>query len=815
MGSSERSQASAGPQSRGPHDAYGPVSRRARDARPDPFLDEGPFPALTDKDHRNPFAADDARGAEPIVPFGEGGPGLPGPAVHTDSADDSPGALTDLPRGGTGRRARTFSLPPLPLPDPPPGAAEPPPFRSPPTGRTARERPAPGHEAPVAQVTRPERRSAPVPPLPVHPRWAAAQANPALTWPSREVSAGAGPAPRRAAAPPAALPAAPVSPTSPAGPVSPTSPAADRATPSTPAAPELAGPSPAATARTDPLTDPDYRRADRERALALAERRFAVTVENSPSGFAVLTAAGEIRQVNRALTRMLARPAGDLLGRRITDFCHPGDPDADAELMTGLIDGRRDSYTLERRYLRPRGETIWARTTVTAVRDPDGLLDHLVCQFHDVTEMRLAEEALTHQALHDPLTGLPNRILTLDRIQQAIDRTRRTRRRVAVLCCSLDRFNVVNDGGGHDHGDAVLVEVARRLERILRTTDTAARLNGDEFAVVCEDVADEREAVLVADRIRGAVRDPIEVGGLQIVQTVSIGIAVSSARAADAVSLLRDAGTALHRAKENGQDNWDVVDDELRHRAVERLDIEHALRAAIGQHDLRVFFQPIVDLSTRRPVGHEALVRWQHPTRGLLAPAWFLPVAEETGLIEDIGRWVLLEAARSAAERPGSGYVAVNVSASQVMRAGLVADVETVLEETGLPPSRLVVELTESVMLGAAPAGRKELHKLDDLGVRVVVDDFGTGFSPLSYLRDLPISGIKVDRSFTAGLGQDSQCERIVEALTGLAGGLGVDLVAEGVETERQLTLLTQLGCVHAQGYLFGRPAPHDPVLVG
>ncbi|HET9656875.1 MAG TPA: EAL domain-containing protein, partial [Kineosporiaceae bacterium] len=581
-----------------------------------------------------------------------------------------------------------------------------------------------------------------------------------------------------------------------------------------PAAPEPAvAETFAASPLPDPLTDPDYRSADRERALALAEKRFSATLDHSPTGFAVLTPGGRIVRVNPALTRMLGRSAADLEGLSLADVSHPGDPDADLELMSGIVGGTRDSYTVERRYLRSNGDSLWARTTATAVRDPRGLLDHLVVQFHDLTEVRTAEEALSHQALHDPLTGLPNRTLMLDRVQQALDRTRRSRRRVAVLSCSLDRFKVVNDGVGHQHGDAVLVEVARRMERVLRSSDTAARLGSDEFGVVCEDVADEREAVLVADRIRAAVREPIVVGDLRIVQTVSIGIAVSSARSTDAVSLLRDAGTALHRAEETGQDSWDVVDDELRRRAADRLDIEHALRAAIAQQDLRVYFQPIVDLTTRRPVGHEALVRWQHPTRGLLAPGWFLPVAEETGLIEDIGRWVLLEAARSAARSPSTGYVAVNVSASQVMRAGLVADVEAVLEETGLPTSRLVVELTESVMLGAAPAGRKELHKLDDLGVRIVVDDFGTGFSALSYLRDLPISGIKVDRSFTAGLGEDAQCERIVEALTGLAGGLGVDLVAEGVETERQLALLTRFGCLHAQGYLFGRPAPHEIVL--
>lgn len=546
----------------------------------------------------------------------------------------------------------------------------------------------------------------------------------------------------------------------------------------------------------------------REQALAVVERRFRAAMEHSPVGFAVLEPDGTILEANRSLARILAEEPDRLPGLRLWEFAHPDDPGTDTELHAGVLDGHRDSYTIERRYLRPGGETVWARTTVTAVRDRNDSLLHLITQLQDVTDIRLAQEELRHQSLHDPLTGLPNRTLGLDRIQQALDRTARSRRRVAVLSCELDRFKVVNDSIGHVHGDAVLVEVARRLQRVLRSTDTAARVGGDEFLVVCEDVLDEREAVLVADRILATVREPIEVDGHGVVQTVSIGIAVSSARSADALALLRDAGTALHRAKEKGLGSWDVVDDELRRHAVERLDIEHALRAALRHEDLRLHFQPIVEVSSGRPVGQEALVRWQHPDRGLLSPAWFLPVAEDTGLIEDLGRWVLLAAARTAAAAPHSGYIAVNVSPSQVMRAGLLADVESVLERTRLPANRLVVELTESVMLGAAPAGRKELHQLDELGVRLVVDDFGTGFSALSYLRDLPVSGIKVDRSFTSGLGTDAQCDRIVEALTGLAHGLGVDLVAEGVETELQRNQLTRIGCVYAQGYLFGRPAP-------
>jgi diguanylate cyclase (GGDEF)-like protein len=435
-------------------------------------------------------------------------------------------------------------------------------------------------------------------------------------------------------------------------------------------------------------------------------------------------------------------------------------------------------------------------------------------QVTDLTETRLALEMLQHQALHDPLTGLPNRTLGLDRIGRALDRARRTGGRVAVLCLDLDRFGVVNDSVGPDLGDVVLIEVASRLQLALRGGDTAARLSGDEFAVVCDDVRDEGEAVLVAERVLETLREPVHLDGRLVVPTASVGIAVSregeQGGPGAANALLRDAGAALHRAKTNGQGGWDLVDDELRRHAVDRLDIEDALRTALVRDQLRLHMQPIVDLTNGNVVGREALLRWQHPERGLLPPAWFLPVAEESGLIEDVGRWVLEEAARIAAATPGLGYVAVNVSPSQVRRANLLGDVEDSLKNSGLHPSKLVIELTESVMLGSAPAGRRQLHQLERLGVRLMVDDFGTGFSALSHLRDLPVSGIKVDRTFTAGLGRDRQCDRIVEALTGLARGLGVDIVAEGVETTEQRDVLAALGCAHAQGYLFGRPEPVD-----
>ena len=550
-----------------------------------------------------------------------------------------------------------------------------------------------------------------------------------------------------------------------------------------------------------------------QRALLRAEQHMLALTEHSTTGLAALALDGRILHVNPALATMLGRTPGELIGAHVKDLEGP-DGAPEVGLLARLTAGDGDRFDLERRYQRPSGETVWASVNLVAVPDDSGRPGHALLQVTDLTETRLALEMLQHQALHDPLTGLPNRTLGLDRVTRALERARRSGGRVAVLCLDLDRFAVVNDSVGPDLGDVVLVEVASRLHLSLRGGDTAARLSGDEFAVVCDDVSDEGEAVVVAERVLEALREPVHVDGRVVIPAASVGIAVSregeeaGARAANA--LLRDAGAALHRAKTNGQGGWDLVDDELRRRAVDRLDIEDALRTALVRDQLRLHMQPIVDLTTGTVVGREALLRWQHPERGLLPPAWFLPIAEESGLIEDVGRWVLEEAARIAAATPGLGYVAVNVSPSQVRRANLLGDVEDSLKSSGLHPSQLVIELTESVMLGSAPAGRRQLHQLERLGVRLMVDDFGTGFSALSHLRDLPVSGIKVDRTFTAGLGRDRQCDRIVEALTGLARGLGVDIVAEGVETTEQRDVLAALGCAHAQGYLFGRPEPVD-----
>lgn len=549
--------------------------------------------------------------------------------------------------------------------------------------------------------------------------------------------------------------------------------------------------------------------ASRQADLRASQEQFRLALDNTPVGFALVGLDGRFLRVNRALCQLTGHHADELRERVLIDLTHPEDAPEIQRLVLRMARGERDTATLERRYLRRGGATLWGALSLALVRDERGAPQHLIVQIQDLTVSRRNHDLLTHLSLHDALTGLPNRTLVVDRIQKALDRGRRSGRNVAVLFCDLDNFKVVNDSVGHALGDAVLLEVSRRLTRALRSGDTAGRLGGDEFVVVCEDVADEREAVVVAERVQEAVGGPAAVADRVVVPTLSIGIAVSASPDVDPLTLLRDADTAMYRAKDHGRNRWDIMDVALRRRAMDRLDIEHALRAGLDDGQLRLHFQPIVDLRTGAVVGREALLRWMHPERGLLMPDQFLQVAEESGLITEIGRWVLRCAADTAATADDStSYVAVNVSPHQVARPGLAEAVEQTLARTRLPAERLVVELTESVVLSAAPGPRRELQLLDDLGVRIVVDDFGTGFSALSYLRDLPVSGIKVDRSFTAGLGSDHQCERIVEALTGLGRGLAVDVVVEGVETDAQRAVLARIGCEHAQGYLFGRPVP-------
>jgi len=439
-----------------------------------------------------------------------------------------------------------------------------------------------------------------------------------------------------------------------------------------------------------------------------------------------------------------------------------------------------------------------------------------------VAKTRMASDRLAHQATHDLLTELPNRALILDRLDHALARMRRGPGQLAVLFVDLDRFKVVNDSMGHDAGDEVLGAAAARIGALVREADTVGRLAGDEFIVICEDLGDVQEALAIAGRLIEALERPIPTHPRgtrprEVIVGASIGIAIARAAAVvTADELLRDADLAMYRAKRLGGGRAELFDDTLRVAIERRVEVEEDLRRAIPGGQLRLHYQPIVDAAAGAVVGFEALVRWLHPRRGLLQPGEFVPVAEESGLVIPLGRWVLAEACRQAAAwRAASGgragpYVAVNLSAAQLADPLLLATVAGTLHDAGLDPGTLWLELTETAVMADATAAREVLTQLRALGVHLAIDDFGTGYSSLAHLRRFPVDALKIDRSFIAGLGGDPEDEAIVALVVSLARALGLSVVAEGVETPQQRERVRALGCDTIQGYCIGRPMAPD-----
>ncbi len=424
-----------------------------------------------------------------------------------------------------------------------------------------------------------------------------------------------------------------------------------------------------------------------------------------------------------------------------------------------------------------------------------------------------AAARLAHQALHDPLTGLPNRTLLAEHLQAALARATRRQEPVVLLYLDLDDFKVVNDSLGHRAGDQLLLAVARRLRECLRPGDTTARLGGDEFTVLLADLTSTHEAIEVAERLRERLRAPFALDGHRIVVDASIGIADSASGGATAEELLRSADLAMYEAKRQGKAGHQVFASAMDQRARRRLELEADLRAALDHQEFQLYYQPILDLDTGVIFQLEALVRWQHPRRGLLLPAEFISLAEDTGLIVPLGAWILAEACRQAAVWQGRHHrrplgVSVNLSARQLRQPDLAAQVAQTLAETGLDPGRLRVEITESSMVQDPEVAIATLRALRKLGVHLAVDDFGTGFATLSSLKQLPVDGLKIDRSFVDGLGRDAQDTAIVHAVIAFAKMLGLYVTAEGIETAEQLEQLRALGCEHGQGYYFAKPLP-------
>jgi diguanylate cyclase (GGDEF)-like protein/PAS domain S-box-containing protein len=446
-----------------------------------------------------------------------------------------------------------------------------------------------------------------------------------------------------------------------------------------------------------------------------------------------------------------------------------------------------------------------------ARRSPGGTVDFIASIARDTTEQRRLEERLQHEADHDRLTGLANRLPFLHWLGEALEQADRSGTAVAVLFSDIDQFKVVNDSLGHEAGDRVLVAMARRLVSAIRPDDRVARFGGDEFVVLCTGIRDEAEAAEVADRLRGEVGGRFTLGDEEVFVTASIGVALATGRES-AEDLLRDADAAMYEAKARGRDRVQLFDASVRARVVERLDIEQALRYAIERDELRLDFQPIIELPDGRISGVEALVRWHHPARGLLQPAQFLRVAEETGMIVELGRWILTEACRTARALLGdrgtepSIPLFVNLSARQLVDLDLVSMVGEVIDLTGVDPGSVHFEITEDALMADAATTSSTLARLRDLGVRLALDDFGTGHSSLAYLKQFPVETVKIDRTFIEGLGRDPGDRAITGAIVDVARMLGLATVAEGVERPDQAAELTQLGCDLAQGFHFARP---------
>lgn len=547
--------------------------------------------------------------------------------------------------------------------------------------------------------------------------------------------------------------------------------------------------------------------------LEESEQRFRRAFHYAAIGMALVAPDGKWRQVNRALCHILGYTEDEMLETGFQSFTHSEDLDTVSRYVGQLLGEQVHTNPLEHRYLHRLGHTVWVTLSASMVRDSESRSPHLIFQVQDITDRKRAEEQLVHNAFHDSLTALPNRALFMEHLKLSLSRGQRNPARMfAVLFLDFDRFKIINDSLGHIVGDQLLVAIARRLEDATRPGDTVARLGGDEFTILLEDITNVEEAVAFAERIQQEIAVPFKLGEHEIFITASIGIALSDIGYKSSEDMLRDADTAMYRAKSSGKARYALFDSGMHAQALNLLQLETDLRHAVARGELFMLYQPIVSLNNGQIVGFESLVRWRHPKRGLVSPADFIPVAEETGHIIAIGQWVLEESCRqmqlwqASSTHAADMTISVNLSSKQFTQTDLTEQIRRILKQTGINPNQLKLEITESVVMENTETSVAMLQQLRSLGVQISIDDFGTGYSSLSYLHRLPIDTLKIDRSFVMRMGENSENAEIVRTIIALARNLRMSVIAEGVETIEQLEQLRSLECDNAQGFLFARP---------
>ncbi|MEL6879253.1 MAG: EAL domain-containing protein [Cyanobacteria bacterium J06607_10] len=540
----------------------------------------------------------------------------------------------------------------------------------------------------------------------------------------------------------------------------------------------------------------------------------------SPIGMTILDLGGGFLSANQSFCEAVGYEERELIMLTFTDLTHPEDVPLLRSLGEKLLSGEQQHFQVETRHWSKNEKPLHVGLTVTMVRDSQQRPICFLLQVVNLTEQKWMEAQLRHRDFYDGLTGLANRALFVNRVEQAIIRLERNAsNQCAVLFLDLDRFKVINDSLGHNIGDQLLSALAGRLESCIRRCDTLARLGGDEFAILLEEIDGLEDALAVCDRVHNSLKTPFKLGSYEVFANISIGVVCSSVGYEKSSDLLRNADTALYRAKGQGGACHTVFDQSMHQRAVALWQMATQAQFAVQREELKLRYQPVVDIETRRVVGVEALIRWHHPQHGSISPSEFIPVMEETGVITLIGRWVLQEACEQVCKwqkvlsKENPIKINVNLSARQLTQSNLAEQVAEILEETGLSEQALRLEITETAIMHNSKEALQVLRELKALNVGLCIDDFGIGYSSLSRLQQLPIDILKIDRAFVQNIGDKGENTEIARTIIDLADSLGMGIVAEGVETEAQLEGLRVLGCKNVQGFYFAKPMTPDAAL--